>query len=133
MRFQPPPGYQPIYNPIVPYTGPIYGGLKLGMSLFIQGTVLNGATRFAINLQTGLVGLPDIALHFNPRFKPRECVVTNIKKGGNWQTQEIPSGTPFHDGESFQLLFIVISEGYQIKVNGSDYYLFKHGMPVEQV
>ncbi|XP_064157151.1 uncharacterized protein LOC135235529 isoform X2 [Anguilla rostrata] len=132
MRFQPPPGYQPIYNPIVPYTGPIYGGLKLGMSLFIQGTVPNGATGFAINLQTGLVGVPDIALHFNPRFTPSETVM-NIKKGGNWQTPETPSGTPFREGESFQLLFIVISEGYQIKVNGSDFYLFKHRMPVEQV
>ncbi|KAJ8368698.1 hypothetical protein SKAU_G00087260 [Synaphobranchus kaupii] len=40
---------------------------------------------------------------------------------------------PFSKGEIFELVFIVTSEGYQVKVNDHECYLFKHRIPAEQV
>uniref|UniRef100_A0A2K5S7M5 Galectin n=1 Tax=Cebus imitator TaxID=2715852 RepID=A0A2K5S7M5_CEBIM len=37
MAFVPAPGYQPTYNPTLPYCKPIPGGLSVGMSVYIQG------------------------------------------------------------------------------------------------
>ncbi|KAJ8256624.1 hypothetical protein COCON_G00187760 [Conger conger] len=132
MHFEPPPGYQSIANPGLPYTGAIYGGLRPGMSLYFQGTVHKDATRFWINLQEGQVGDVSIAFHFNPRFSPSAHVVMNSRVG-NWGGEETPGESAIQQGEDFQLLFIVTSEGYQIKINSSDYHLFKHRMPVEEV
>ncbi|VFV19204.1 galectin-4 isoform 2 [Lynx pardinus] len=37
MAYVPAPGYQPTYNPTLPYNKPIPGGLCIGMSVYIQG------------------------------------------------------------------------------------------------
>ncbi|XP_011807913.1 PREDICTED: galectin-4 [Colobus angolensis palliatus] len=37
MAYVPAPGYQPTYNPTLPYYKPIPGGLSVGMSVYIQG------------------------------------------------------------------------------------------------
>ncbi|XP_035240196.1 galectin-4-like [Anguilla anguilla] len=133
MSFLPPPGYQPIYNPDIPYVGPIYGGLRTGMSVYIQGMVPHGITRFYVNLQCGEMEGCDIAFHMNPRFDFWDKVVFNTFQNGCWEGEEKIHEMPFRKGHNFELVIVVNSEGYQVNVNGRQLYLFQHRMPVERV
>ncbi|XP_035240191.1 uncharacterized protein LOC118209140 [Anguilla anguilla] len=117
----------------IPHVGPVYGGLRTGMALFFRGTVPQEINRFHINLQSGELKGSDKALHFNPRFAGGEVVVFNTMRNGRWENEERPSEMPFRKGEDFELVFIITAEGYQVNVNGRQFYLFKHRMPVEQV
>ncbi|MBN3310493.1 LEG4 protein, partial [Amia calva] len=40
---------------------------------------------------------------------------------------------PFRKGESFELIIIASAEGYQINVNGRQFYMFQHRVPLERV
>ncbi|KAJ8368689.1 hypothetical protein SKAU_G00087170 [Synaphobranchus kaupii] len=122
------PGYRNVYNPIIPYEGTIDGGLRKGMSLYFQGTIPQDITSFHINLEGG----GDVIFHFNPRFSPEEMIVFNTNQNG-WQTEERVHEMPFHKGKSFQLVFIVTSEGYKLNVNGSQIHMYKHRIPLEKV
>ncbi|XP_033881881.2 galectin-6-like isoform X1 [Acipenser ruthenus] len=133
MAFIPPPGYQPIYNPPVPYIGPIYGNLRPGMSVYIHGEVPHRITRFQVNLQCGNYEGCDVALHFNPRFDGWDKVVFNTFQNGSWEGEEKKREMPFRKGEDFELIIIVNQDGYQINVNGQEFYLFQHRMPCERV
>ncbi|XP_036393396.1 galectin-4-like [Megalops cyprinoides] len=133
MNFMPPPGYQPIYNPCIPYVGPICGGLRTGMSVYVQGRVPHEITRFHINLQCGEMEGCDIAFHFNPRFDFWDKVVFNTFQNGCWEGEEKIHEMPFSKGDTFELVIVVNSEGYQVNVNGRQFYLFQHRMPVERV
>ncbi|XP_035240190.1 galectin-6-like [Anguilla anguilla] len=115
----------------IPLLYSIDGGLKTGMSVFIKGLVHCDINRFHVNLQHGDQKRCDKALHFNPRFKHQEVVVFNTFRNGRWENEERPGGMPFTKGEVFELVFTVTSEGYQVKVNDNEFYLFKHRMPVE--
>ncbi|XP_063060432.1 galectin-6-like [Engraulis encrasicolus] len=131
--FTAPPGYQPIYNPDIPYTGPINGGLRAGMSLYIQGGVPHDINRFEIDLQCGDYEGCDIALHFNPRFDGWDKVVFNTFQNGEWEEQEKIHDMPFSKGEAFEMVIMVNDEGYQITVNGNQFYMYKHRMPFDRV
>ncbi|XP_035239585.1 uncharacterized protein LOC118208806 isoform X1 [Anguilla anguilla] len=133
MCFVSPPGYQTIHDPKIPYVGPIYGGLKTGMSVYFKGRVLPNNNRFHINLQYGDGPRADTAMHFNPRFAGGEVVVFNSYRHGGWKNEERPPGMPFIQGEAFEMVFVVAPEGYKVVVNGQHYYTFKHRMPVERV
>ncbi|KAG5837431.1 hypothetical protein ANANG_G00239180, partial [Anguilla anguilla] len=117
----------------IPHVGPVYGGLRSGMYLYFKGTVPQQINNFAINLQYGQVEGCDIALHFNPRFDPSEVVVFNTFQNGTWQQEERVDAMPFTKGEDFELLLILTLRGFQVNVNGRQFYLFKHRMPVEHV
>ncbi|KAI7802772.1 putative galectin-4, partial [Triplophysa rosa] len=131
--FVPPPGYQPIYSPSIPYLGPICGGLRPGMSIYIQGAVPEGITRFHINLQCGEFEGADIAFHFNPRFDFWDKVVFNTFREGVWEGEEKIKKMPFKRGEHFEMVIVVNSEGYQVNVNGKEFYFYQHRIPVERV
>ncbi|XP_031429551.1 galectin-4 [Clupea harengus] len=131
--FTAPPGYQPIYGPSVPYTGPIYGGLRAGMSLYIQGAIPHHITRFEVDLQCGEFEGCDIAFHFNPRFDGWDKVVFNTFQNGEWEEQEKIHQMPFSKGEAFEMVIAVTSEGYQVNVNGSEFYMYPHRMPLDRV
>uniref|UniRef100_A0A3P9DDD7 Galectin n=1 Tax=Maylandia zebra TaxID=106582 RepID=A0A3P9DDD7_9CICH len=132
--FVSPPGYQPIYSPVKhTYLGPIYGGLREGMSIYIQGTIPKHITRFFINLICGEYESSDIALHFNPRFDGWDKVVFNTCQNGSWGLEEKIHRMPFRKGEHFEMVIIVNFQGYQIKVNGIDFHTFQHRIPMEQV
>ncbi|XP_035240195.1 galectin-4-like [Anguilla anguilla] len=118
-----------INNPIIPYDGPIQGGLKPGMTVYFKGTVNHNITRFHINLQAHC----DRTMHFNPRFKPEQVVVFNTFRHRRWECEERVQKVPFTPGESFEVLFAVTCEGYQVVVNGAPFYLFKHRIPVQRV
>ncbi|XP_030622370.1 galectin-4-like [Chanos chanos] len=133
MTFVAPPGYQPIYNPCIPYTGPVFGGLREGMSIYIHGVVPEDCGRFHVNLQCGDYDGCDVALHINPRFHGWDKVVFNTFLNGSWEGEEKVHHMPFHRGRSFELVIVVNSEGYQVNVNGEEYYLYQHRMGVERV
>ncbi|KAI5616323.1 hypothetical protein C0J50_24160 [Silurus asotus] len=133
MAFVAPPGYQPIFNPSIPYVGPISGGLRAGMSLYIQGKIHHHISSFNLNLQCGEFNGCDIAFHFNPRFDFWDKVVFNTFQNGVWEGEEKVRHMPFHKGQHFEMIIIITTEGYQVNVNGKDLYLFQHRMPLERV
>uniref|UniRef100_A0A3B4T4V1 Galectin n=1 Tax=Seriola dumerili TaxID=41447 RepID=A0A3B4T4V1_SERDU len=133
MTFVAPPGYQPIYGPRIPYLGPIYGGLREGTSIYLQGSIPEDITRFFVNLLCGESESSDIALHFNPRFDGWDKVVFNTCQNGSWESEEKIRSMPFCKGQSFEMVIMVTSQGYQIKVNGNDFHTFQHRVPVERV
>ncbi|CAB1348244.1 unnamed protein product [Coregonus sp. 'balchen'] len=131
--FVAPPGYQPVYNPCIPYVGPIYGGLRSGMSIYIQGVIPHEITRFHINLQCGEFEGSDIGFHFSPHFKGWDKVVFNSCQEGEWGSEEKTHNMPFSKGDAFEMVIIINQEGYQVTVNGRDFHMFMHRIPVERV
>ncbi|XP_039624132.1 galectin-4-like isoform X3 [Polypterus senegalus] len=132
MAFVPPPGYQPIYNPTLPYAGPISGNLRVGMSIYVHGKIPHHISRFQVNLQCGNYSGCDIALHINPRFDLWDKVVFNTFQGGCWMSEE-KAHMPFRKGDEFEMVIIVNQEGYQVNVNGQNFYFFQHRLPFEEV
>ncbi|XP_053329949.1 galectin-4-like [Spea bombifrons] len=134
MAFVPAPGFQPLYNPPIPFRSPIYGGLRPGMSVYIQGEVPHHVTRFAVNFSCGPYDGADIALHFNPRFDGKDKVVFNSFQDGSWGPEEKKRDSfPFHKGRHFELVFFINPGGYQVNVNGSPFYEYCHRVPFERV
>ncbi|XP_031651209.1 galectin-4-like [Oncorhynchus kisutch] len=131
--FVAPPGYQPVYNPSIPYVGPIYGGLRSGMSVYIQGVIPDEITRFNMNLQCGESEGSDIGFHFSPRFDNWDKVVFNSCQEGEWGSEEEIHNMPFSKGDAFEMVIIINQEGYQVTVNGQDLHTFNHRIPVERV
>ncbi|XP_056139873.1 galectin-4-like [Lampris incognitus] len=131
--FVAPPGYQPIYGPTIPYRGPISGGLREGVSIYIQGSLPEDMSRFHINLTCGQTEDGDVALHFNPRFDGWDKVVFNTKQNGSWESEDSTHDMPFSKGKAFEVVIQATGQGYRIKVNGRDFYTFPHRLPMERV
>ncbi|NP_001140054.1 Galectin-4 [Salmo salar] len=131
--FVAPPGYQPVYNPSIPYVGPIYGGLRSGMSVYIQGVIPHEITSFNMNLQCGESEGSDIGFHFSPRFDNWDKVVFNSCQEGEWGSEEEIHNMPFSKGDAFEMVIIIKQEGYQVAVNGQDLHTFNYRIPVERV
>ncbi|XP_030074224.1 galectin-4 [Microcaecilia unicolor] len=131
--FVPAPGCQPIYNPGVPFCSPVYGGLRPGMSVYIQGTLEKHIKGFRVNFACGQHDGADIAFHFNPRFEGHDKVVFNSFEGGSWRSEERKKDMPFRKGKHFELIFIINSNCFQVNVNGSLFYEFNYRIPLERV
>lgn len=126
----------PVYNPPLPYVGPIPGGvLSVGTLIRIQGTPHHSARCFAINLQCGPNVHPrdDIALHLSPVFSPPPRIVRNSIQAQQWGPEE-SHGDPFPlvAGQSFEILILVEHE-YKIAINGKHYTEFRHRIPIQRV
>ncbi|XP_066494927.1 galectin-9-like isoform X2 [Tiliqua scincoides] len=117
---------QPILNPSVPFAGPIFGGLRMGKMILIQGQVQMNVKRFAVNLlcQNG-----DTAFHFNPRFDEGGVVVCNTMQQGRWGSEERTFGMTFRPGVYFELIISVQTQCYQVSVNGSHFLEYRHRIP----
>ncbi|KAM7057690.1 galectin-4 isoform 1-T1 [Molossus nigricans] len=133
MAFVPAPGYQPTYNPTLPYNKPIPGGLSVGMSVYIQGVASEHMKRFSVNFAVGQGPGSDIAFHFNPRFDGWDKVVFNSQQGGQWGSEEKKRSMPFRKGSPFELVFMVLAEHYKVVINGNPFYEFGHRLPVQMV
>ncbi|XP_040832560.1 galectin-4 [Ochotona curzoniae] len=133
MAYVPAPGYQPTYNPTLPYKKPIPGGLSVGMSVYIQGMASEHMRRFFVNFVMGQDPGADVAFHFNPRFDGWDKVVFNSQQGGKWGSEERKLSMPFSKGKPFELLFTVTAEHYKVIVNGNPFYEFKHRLPLHMV
>ncbi|XP_062996019.1 galectin-4-like [Elgaria multicarinata webbii] len=132
MSYVPAPGYMPTYNPPLPYNKFVPGGLRPGMSIYVQGTVPHHTKRFRVNFACGPEDGADIALHFNPRFDGKDKVVLNTFERGKWGREEVHS-MPLHKGKQFEIIFVVNNDGYQLMVNRNPFCNFGHRIPPERV
>ncbi|XP_034294023.1 galectin-4 [Pantherophis guttatus] len=132
MTYFPAPGYMPVYNPTLPYHQPVPGGLRPGMSVYVQGTVPKHTKRFRVNFACGQHEGVDIPFHFNPRFDGRDKTVLNTFQSGRWGHEEIHK-MPFRKGEHFEIIFIINDVGYQILVNRNPFCTYGHRMPPQSV
>uniref|UniRef100_A0A3Q2GG56 Galectin n=1 Tax=Cyprinodon variegatus TaxID=28743 RepID=A0A3Q2GG56_CYPVA len=112
MTFVAPPGYQPVYNPRIPYLGPIYGGLREGVSIYIQGSVPEDITRLVLK-----------ALKYVP-FCSRFILQHPPCSFGSW--------THLHCLHCFSFRRTKIIT-YNTNVNGKEFFMFPHHIPVERV
>nr|AAR84192.1 tandem-repeat galectin Gal9-L1 [Danio rerio] len=123
----------PYYNPRIPFSGPIQGGLQDGKSIIISGRVLPGANRFHVNLQCGSHSEANVALHFNPRYEDTDYVVNNSYLNRTWGSEERKYESPFAQGQTFTLQILVAQDKYKISTNGRHFMDYKHRIPFTQV
>ncbi|XP_058857138.1 galectin-9-like [Acipenser ruthenus] len=127
---------QPFYNPSIPFTGFIQGGLQVGKMITISGRVLPGSERFVVNLQCGShqSPRPDIALHFNARYEgSQQYVVCNTLQNQNWGSEERKHEMPLQRGSSFTLTILVNHNAYKVTVNGNHFLEFNHRLSISSV
>ncbi|XP_053891222.1 galectin-12 isoform X3 [Malaclemys terrapin pileata] len=98
----------PVFHPVLPYITTIFGGLTRGKMVLVQGVVFAEAERFQVDFQCGcsVMPRPDIAIHFNPRFRSRPHVICNTLQNGRWLEETKFPHLPLKRGEAFQLLFL---------------------------
>lgn len=117
----------PVFNPAVPYTGRLQGGLKARQTIIIKGFVPPSAQRFAINFKVG--GTGEVALHINPRLD-ENCVVRNSLQNGAWGSEERNlSYNPFARGQYFDLSIRAGSDRFKVFANGQHLFDFPHRIP----
>nr|ADO27855.1 galectin-9c [Ictalurus furcatus] len=125
---------QPFYNPQIPFTGSIQGGLQDGKCITVCGQALPGANRFHVNLQCGSRPDANVALHFNPRYdRSSGYIVANTKQNNCWGTEEHICQALFPMGSPFNLQILVTSHSYKISANGIHIMDYKHRIPFNMV
>ncbi|KAK3549073.1 hypothetical protein QTP70_030375 [Hemibagrus guttatus] len=115
----------------LPYIGSFKEEIRPDMALLFHGVVSEHGKSFEINLLTGDSGCDDVAFHISPRIG--KSVALNSFINGSWQTEEYASDDPFSKGASFQMFFIINSEGYEVLVNNLKHCTFKHRIPLEKI
>ncbi|XP_064359096.1 galectin-4-like isoform X2 [Dromaius novaehollandiae] len=121
----------PIFNPSIPFSGYISGGLSPGRTVTVQGQIPLGARRFAVNLRCGS---GDLALHVNPRFDEAPPVlVCNAQQAGAWGAEQRRPAPPLAPGACFEIALHAQARGYQVSVNGQPVLEFVHRLPLHTV
>ncbi|XP_022363377.1 galectin-12 isoform X2 [Enhydra lutris kenyoni] len=126
----------PIFHPVVPYVVTIFGGLRAGKMVMLQGVVPLEARRFQVDFQCGcsVHPRPDIAVHFNPRFhttKPH--VICNTLHSGRWEAEARWPRVPLQRGAPFRLLFLFGNEEMKVSVNGQHFLHYRYRLPLSRV
>lgn len=125
---------QPIYNPIIPFTGTIMGGLQDGKMVIIQGQVPGHAKRFGVDFQCGSCVMPraDVAFHLNIRYD-ESAVVCNTLDCQRWGSEERNSHVPINAGSYFELIIKSCYTCFQVSVNGQHFLEYRHRLPMTRV
>ncbi|XP_051900192.1 galectin-4-like isoform X5 [Pristis pectinata] len=125
---------QPVYNPIIPFTGSILGGLQDGKLVIIQGQVPGHAKRFGVDFMCGCCEKPrsDVAFHFNVRYD-ESTVVCNTLERERWGTEERKPHIPINAGSYFELIVKTQSYCFQVSVNGQHFLEYNHRLPLVRV
>ncbi|KAM5318268.1 galectin-12 isoform 2-T2 [Glossophaga mutica] len=126
----------PVFHPVVPYVTTIFGGLRAGKMVMLQGEVPLDARRFQVDFQCGcsLHPRPDIAIHFNPRFhttKPH--VICNTLHCGRWQEEARWPRLALQRGGDFLILFLFGNEEMKVSVNGEHFLHYRYRLPLSRV
>ncbi|XP_045656653.1 galectin-12 isoform X2 [Ursus americanus] len=121
---------------VVPYVTTIFGGLRAGKMVMLQGVVPLKAHRFQVDFQCGcsLHPRPDIAIHFNPRFhtsKPH--VICNTLRLERWQAEARWPRLPLQRGAPFLILFLFGNEEMKVSVNGQHFLHYRYRLPLSRV
>ncbi|XP_060939176.1 galectin-8-like [Limanda limanda] len=124
-----------VLNPVIPYTGPVPGGLHPGEIIIIQGSVPPDADRFQIDLSSGCSTKPrsDVALHFSPCFTGPPRVVCNSLLQETWGEEETLHQLPFKRGAPFETIILVHDNVFKVAVNGTHLLSYKHRIPLNRV
>ncbi|XP_019940723.1 galectin-8-like isoform X2 [Paralichthys olivaceus] len=98
-----------VLKPVIPYTGPVPGGLQPGEIIIIQGTVPPDADRFQIDLSSGCSTKPpsDVAFHLSPCFTGPPRVVCNSLLQETWGKEETLHQLPYKRGAPFETIILV--------------------------
>jgi hypothetical protein len=142
--YQPAPSYPqpfcsgPIFNPPVPLTTPISGGLYPGKIIFISGVPNSNASRFTINLACGSHESADYGLTFDARFNfgnSYNVVVRTHRQGGAYGAEERHQNYfPFAARANFEIMILVEQQGFKIAVNNQHFTEFAHRIhPVQRL
>uniref|UniRef100_A0A8C0FYC2 Galectin n=1 Tax=Chelonoidis abingdonii TaxID=106734 RepID=A0A8C0FYC2_CHEAB len=122
---------------VLPYITTIFGGLTHGKMVLVQGVVLAEAERFQVDFQCGcsLMPRPDIAVHFNPRFRSRPHVICNTLQNGRWLEETKFPHLPLKRGEAFQSCPFreLNSSSLQVSVNGQHFLQYRSRLPLARV
>ncbi|XP_042761340.1 galectin-12 isoform X1 [Panthera leo] len=126
----------PVFHPVVPYVTTIFGGLRAGKMVTLQGMVPLDARRFQVDFQCGcsVHPRPDIAIHFNPRFhttKPH--VICNTLYLERWQAEARWPRLGLQRGASFLILFLFGNEEMKVSVNGQHFLQYRYRLPLSRV
>ncbi|XP_035978039.1 galectin-12 isoform X8 [Halichoerus grypus] len=126
----------PVFHPVLPYVTTIFGGLRAGKMVMLQGAVPLEARRFQVDFQCGcsLHPRPDIAIHFNPRFhttKPH--VICNTLHLERWQAEARWPHLPLQRGAYFLILFLFGNEEMKVSVNGQHFLHYCYRLPLSRV
>ncbi|XP_054426676.1 galectin-12 [Pteronotus mesoamericanus] len=126
----------PVFDPVVPYVTTIFGGLRAGKMVMLQGEVPLDARRFQVDFQCGcsLHPRPDIAIHFNPRFHTTQPhVICNTLHDGRWLAEARWPRLALQRGGSFLILFLFGHEEMKVSVNGQHFLHFRYRLPLSRV
>ncbi|XP_006106939.1 galectin-12 [Myotis lucifugus] len=126
----------PVFHPVVPYVTTIFGGLRAGKMVMLQGVVPLDARRFQVDFQCGcsLHPPPDIAIHFNPRFHTTQPhAICNTLQAGRWQAEARWPRLALRRGASFRILFLFGHEDMKVSVNGRHFLHYRYRLPLSRV
>ncbi|KAJ8251614.1 hypothetical protein GJAV_G00223240 [Gymnothorax javanicus] len=90
--------------------------LRAGNELHVEGTVLEDAERFQIDLGSDP---EDLSLHFNPRFHDDtdgRVIVCNSKCEGCWGVEQRDMSNPFHRGEKVKVTVKLRDSGFEVEL-----------------
>ncbi|CAG5126305.1 unnamed protein product, partial [Candidula unifasciata] len=127
----PSPSGGPLYNPPVPLTTPIQGGMYPGKIIYLTGIPKQNANRFNVNLTCGAHESSNIALHFDARFHfgndSHNVVVRTHRQGGNYGPEERHQNFfPFTPGVNFEIMILAEHASFKVAVNGQHFTEFFH-------
>ncbi|XP_058469027.1 galectin-8-like isoform X2 [Solea solea] len=111
-------------NLLVPFTGNLSDGLKVGRSISIKAETNENARSFCVNLRPSDGG--DIVLHLNPRLTV-SAFIRNSFLCESWGIEEKTLDSfPFTAGQYFEMIVRCDSHFFRVAVNGTHLLDYKH-------
>ncbi|KAG7508078.1 galectin-8-like isoform X1 [Solea senegalensis] len=111
-------------NLLVPFTGNLSDGLKVGRSISIKAETNENARSFCVNLRPSDGG--DIVLHLNPRLTV-SAFIRNSFLRESWGIEEKTLDSfPFTAGQYFEMIVRCDSHFFRVAVNGTHLLDYKH-------